>query len=117
MMITNNQDFLHMNGLGAGVPLQRKFTTTGKNALDMVSYEKRNSVISEPNGKIVFEAKDLDIPTEWSQLATDTAASKYFRKAGVPGTGIEKGAKQMVFRVAHTIREFGEKNNYFANAA
>ncbi len=68
----------------AGSTIARYFTKAGTDALDMVSYEKRDCVILEPDGKIVFEMRDLEIPAEWSQLATDIAASKYFRKAGVP---------------------------------
>lgn len=84
------------------------------NPLDEVEYVKRRSVIKEPTGKVVFEMDDCEVPTSWSQLATDIAASKYFRKAGVPVTGSEKSARQLVFRIANTIREAGETRGYFA---
>ncbi|MBI4127331.1 vitamin B12-dependent ribonucleotide reductase [Candidatus Peregrinibacteria bacterium] len=97
-----------------GVKVSRRFTQTGIKALDAVKYEKRVSRITEPDGKIVFEMKDVEVPTSWSQLATDIIAQKYFRKAGVNG-GSETSAKQVVYRVTHSIREFGEAHGYFAS--
>ncbi|NNE44351.1 MAG: vitamin B12-dependent ribonucleotide reductase, partial [Gemmatimonadetes bacterium] len=71
--------------------------------------EKRRSVITNPDGSVVFEMKDLEIPEGWSQLATDIVASKYFRKAGVPNElGREHTVAALVRRVARTIRRTGE---------
>jgi len=100
-----------------GLIVQRKFTTTGKSPFDMVEYEKRSSLIKEPDGRIVFELHDIEVPKSWTQLATDIVASKYFRKAGVPGTGHETSVKQVVYRIAHTIRTFGEEHHYFSTKA
>ncbi|MBI4144614.1 intein-containing adenosylcobalamin-dependent ribonucleoside-diphosphate reductase [Candidatus Woesearchaeota archaeon] len=97
----------------AGLLVQRKFTLAGKSPFDMIEYDKRSSVIKEPDGSIVFELKDIEVPKSWTQLATDIVASKYFRKAGVPGTGNEVSVKQVVYRIAHTIRTFGEEHGYF----
>ena len=94
--------------------LHHFFSTPGINPLEEVEYVKRKSVIKEPTGKVVFEMDDCEVPKGWSQLATDIAASKYFRKAGVPGTGSEKSARQLVFRIVNTIREAGEACGYFA---
>ena len=58
--------------------------------------EKRRSVISNPDGSIVFDMNDVEVPKSWSQLATDILVSKYFRKAGVPGRGHEHTAAQTV---------------------
>jgi ribonucleoside-diphosphate reductase alpha chain len=52
--------------------------------------------------------KGVEVPEGWSQLATDIVVSKYFRKAGVPGVGHETSARQVVDRVARTLREAGE---------
>ncbi|MBL7961773.1 vitamin B12-dependent ribonucleotide reductase, partial [bacterium] len=100
-----------------GLRFKRFFTQDGVHPFDTIEFEKRTSMITEPDGSIVFEMKDLEIPKSWSQLATDIAASKYFRKAGVPGTGHETSAKQLVHRVAHTIRAEGEKHGYFDTSA
>ncbi|MDO8642849.1 MAG: vitamin B12-dependent ribonucleotide reductase [Candidatus Woesearchaeota archaeon] len=94
--------------------LRRFFSTPGINPLDEQTYVKRTSLIKEPTGKVVFEMADCEVPSTWSQLATDIAASKYFRKAGVPGTGSESSARQLVFRIANTLREAGEVHGYFA---
>lgn len=97
-----------------GLKIQRRFTDTGTNAFDTIKFEKRVSKITEPDGTVVFEMKEVEVPASWSQLATDIIAQKYFRKAGVNGGG-ETSAKQVVYRVSHSIREFGEERGYFAN--
>jgi ribonucleoside-diphosphate reductase alpha chain len=102
---------------GKGVQIERMFTTEGVDAFDMVPFEKRISQITEPDGTVVFEMRDIEVPSEWSQLATDIIAQKYFRKRGVPGTDHEISAKQVMYRVAHTIRNYGEERGYFASAA
>ncbi|MBX7153240.1 vitamin B12-dependent ribonucleotide reductase [bacterium] len=96
-----------------GLRMHRYFTTEAVHPFDRIEWEKRSSVITEPDGTVVFEMKDLEFPKSWSQLATDIAASKYFRKAGVPGTGHETSVRQLVYRVAHTIRTEGEAMGYF----
>jgi len=67
-----------------GLHFERKYSVEGKSPFDMVEYEKRSSVIREPDGTVVFEVKNIEIPKDWSQVATDIVAQKYFRKAGVP---------------------------------
>jgi ribonucleoside-diphosphate reductase alpha chain len=101
-----------------GLAVERHLTRPGENALDAVSYVKRDSVISNPDGSIVFEARGVDVPEGWSQLATDIAVSKYFRKAGLHGDPKkgERSVRELVYRVSRTIREAGEEfGGYFAN--
>jgi ribonucleoside-diphosphate reductase alpha chain len=88
--------------------LERKHTTPGQDPLDQVKYEKRTSVIANPDGSEVFRMDDAEVPADWSQLATDIMVSKYFRKRGVPKTGHEVSARQVVHRIARTIRSAGE---------
>jgi ribonucleotide reductase alpha subunit len=100
-----------------GLGLERRFTTAGRDPLDEVTWEKRTSVITNPDGSIVFKMTGAEIPAEWSQLATDIVVSKYFRKAGIRGDKDvgETSVRQVVHRLAHTIREAGERlGNYFA---
>ncbi|MDH5676260.1 MAG: vitamin B12-dependent ribonucleotide reductase, partial [Myxococcales bacterium] len=101
-----------------GLEFKRRFTKPGINPLDLVDYATRNSVITNPDGSVVFELEGVAVPSDWSQLATDIAVSKYFRKAGLngdPGRG-ERSVKELVYRVAHTIREAGERQGgYFAS--
>ena len=64
--------------------ISRRFTKAGQDVFSTVEYEKRTSRITNPDGSVVFEMNDAEIPRPWSQLATDIMVSKYFRKAGVP---------------------------------
>jgi ribonucleoside-diphosphate reductase alpha chain len=96
-----------------GIAFKSVFVPSGIDPFEMVVWEKRKSKISGADGVNVFEMEDVMVPSTWSQLATDIAVSKYFRKAGVPGTGSEKSVKQLVFRVANTIRKAGESMEYF----
>jgi ribonucleoside-diphosphate reductase alpha chain len=100
---------------GEGVKFRRIFTKPGVHPYDAIKWEKRVSKISNPDGSTVFEMKDVEVPASWSQLATDIIVSKYFRKAGVPGTGHETSARQTVTRVARTLRVAGGQfGGYFA---
>ncbi len=95
--------------------IERYFTEERQDPLEQVRWVKRSSLISNPDGSTVFEMDDVDVPEGWSQLATDIVVSKYFRKAGVPGrSGAEHSVRQVVYRVARTIREAGESlGDYF----
>ena len=64
--------------------ITRHYTTAGADPYDGVSFVTRTSRITEPDGTIVFEARDIKVPAAWSQVATDVLAQKYFRKAGIP---------------------------------
>ena len=92
----------------------RRLTDPAVHPLDQVEYEKRSSVISDPDGSVVFEMKGVEVAEDWSQLATDIVVSKYFRKAGVPETEHETSVRQVITRIAGSIREAGEKlGGYF----
>jgi ribonucleotide reductase alpha subunit len=109
--------------------ITRHFTRPNQDVFGTVEYEKRTSRISNPDGKIVFEMTDAEIPKAWTQLATDIMVSKYFRKAGVPQTdsdgnpkrdehgntitGPEKSARQVIHRLAGCWRHWGETHGYF----
>ena len=112
--------------------IARYFTKAGVDVFSTVKFEKRTSRISHTDGSVVFEMKDVEIPAEWTQLATDIVVSKYFRKAGVPQIddqgkpvkdengkpkfGPEKSVKQVVNRLAGCWKHWGEKYNYFDSA-
>ncbi len=64
--------------------LSRLFTQANACAYDAVEFEHRSSRIQNPDGSVVFEAKDMLVPKGWSQVAVDILAQKYFRRAGVP---------------------------------
>ncbi len=96
----------------------RQFTKDGVSPFDMFEYDYRTSVIKNPSGEIVFQMDNVEVPKQWSQIATDILAQKYFRKAGVPQpdgtTGREKSSKEVAHRMAHCWRVWGERYNYFA---
>jgi ribonucleoside-diphosphate reductase alpha chain len=103
-----------------GLHIERRLTTAGADPLDAVVYERRSSTITNPDGSIVFKMEGAEVPTGWSQLATDILISKYFRKAGLHGdkdTG-ETSVRQVVRRLAHTIRRAADDfGGYFATKA
>jgi ribonucleoside-diphosphate reductase alpha chain len=102
----------------AGISIERRYSTAQVDPLDAVVYERRSSIITNPDGSIVFKMEGAEIPASWSQLATDIVISKYFRKAGLFGDKHqgEKSVRQVVHRLAHTIRDAGETfGGYFAS--
>lgn len=98
----------------------RRFTQEGVSPFDLFEYDYRSSVIKNPTGEKVFEMNNVEVPKQWSQIATDILAQKYFRKAGVPqgdGTlGRETSAKQVAHRMANCWRVWGERYGYFASS-
>jgi ribonucleoside-diphosphate reductase alpha chain len=97
--------------------INRHYTTLGQDPFASVVWERRQSVINNPDGSIVFKMEGAEIPASWSQLATDIVVSKYFRKAGLHGDKSlgEHSVKQVVTRLARTIRTAGEQlGGYFA---
>ncbi|MEX2219666.1 MAG: LAGLIDADG family homing endonuclease [Phycisphaerales bacterium] len=112
--------------------INRKFTKVGSDPFASVQWVKRSSKISNPDGSVVFQMDDAEVPATWSQLATDIMVSKYFRKAGVPVvgadgkavvatdgrplTGPEKSARQVIHRLAGCWRHWGETHGYFDTA-
>lgn len=100
-----------------GIAFPRRFTAMVA-PYDSVPWSRRSSRITDTSGRVVFQADDLEFPETWSQLAVDIAASKYFRKAGVPGPGgRETSLRQLIDRVVCTIRTAGEEQgNLFKSA-
>lgn len=112
-----------------GLIVKRKFTKDGQDRYSGIKFEKRTSKIVNPDGSVVFEMNDVEVPESWSQMATDILAQKYFRKKGVPQLnskgeqrkdksgkpilGSETSAKQVANRLAGGWRSWGEKYGYF----
>ena len=103
----------------SGLRFSRHFTKDEVSPFDMFEYDYRTSVIKNTTGEIVFQMDNVEVPKQWSQIATDILAQKYFRKAGVPqpdgSTGRETSIKQVAHRLAHCWRVWGERNDYFAS--
>lgn len=64
--------------------IKRFFTEQGKDPLSSFEFTKRTSEIKNPDGSSVFKMENVSVPKQWSQVATDIIAQKYFRKAGIP---------------------------------
>lgn len=97
-----------------GLSFERKYTNETVSPYDMFTYEKRSvKIVDRETNKIIYENNNVEVPSGWGQPGTDILASKYFRRRGIPEIGAENSIKQVVHRVIHTIRTFGEENNYF----
>ena len=98
-----------------GVPFPRYFTAkleAGKTPYDEIHWETRTASIGNDKGAVIFEQRDIEVPVDWSQTATNIVASKYFHgKLGSPER--ETSVAQLVERVVDTITEWGRKDGYF----
>ena len=117
----------------------RYFTTAGNCAYENIEFALTSSEIKNPDGSIVFQLENVEVPRSWSQVASDVIAQKYFRKAGVPTetkkvkekgvpeflwrsvptsdasfTG-ETSSKQVFDRLAGAWSYWGWKGGYFSN--
>ncbi len=120
--------------------ITRRYTVEGKDPFGAFAFTPRTSRIANPDGKVVFEMKDLLAPEQWSQVAVDILAQKYFRKAGLPAqservaeegvpdwlqrtvpiagdprTGQETDARQVFHRLAGCWTYWGWKGGYFSS--
>jgi len=121
--------------------IERKFTKAGQDAYSDIDFIKTSSEIRNPDGTVVFHLDNVEVPSSWSQVASDVIAQKYFRKAGVPEklkkikeknvpeflwrsqassdesaiTG-ETSAKQVFDRLAGAWAYWGWKGGYFSTA-
>jgi ribonucleoside-diphosphate reductase alpha chain len=120
--------------------IRRQFTVEGRSAYDGIAFTTVSSEIRNPDGSVVFKQTDIEVPEDWSQVASDVLAQKYFRKAGVPAalkpvpeegipqwlwrkeadgaeTAGERSAKQVFDRMAGTWTYWGWKGGYFDGEA
>ena len=117
-------------GENGGLAVERRFTQAGR---DLYQGARRDSRIVNPDGSVVFEMTDAEVPADWSQVAVDIIVSKYFRKAGVPQVaedgsplaerdgspvlGGERSARAVFDRLAETWRHWGQSCGYFDTEA
>src|SRR4051812_32821422 len=102
----------------AGIEFPKHFTArleAGKTPYDDVQWETRTATIGNDKGSVIFEQRDIEVPCDWSQTATNIVASKYFHgKLGSPER--ERSVAELVHRVVDTIAEWGRRDGYFAGA-
>ncbi len=97
---------------GKGLVFNRFFTTEGVNPYDELEWDTRDAVITNEKGKKVFEQKNVEVPKNYSQTATNIIVSKYFRgRLATPER--ETSMKQVVDRVARTLSDWGRCGGYF----
>jgi ribonucleoside-diphosphate reductase alpha chain len=95
-----------------GLSFRRLFTKPGVSPYGEVEWEVRTAQITDAHGKVIFEQKDVEVPKDWSMTATNIVASKYLHgRLGTPDR--ETGVRQLVSRVAETIRDWGLAQGYF----
>ena len=95
-----------------GLAFRRFFTKPGVSPYDEIEWERRTAQITDAQGQVIFEQKDVEVPKDWSMTATNIVASKYLH--GTIGTPErESGVRALVTRVAETIRDWGLAQGYF----
>jgi ribonucleoside-diphosphate reductase alpha chain len=101
-----------------GVHCTRLFSKPGISPYSEVAWERRTASITDATGGTIFEQKDVEVPADWSMTATNIVASKYLHgHVGTPQGEFgarETGVRQLVARVAETIRDWGIAGGYFA---
>src|SRR5579863_6361125 len=84
----------------------------GRTPYDEVKWELRTASIGNDKGAVIFEQRDVEVPADWSQTATNIVVSKYFHgKMGTPQR--ETSVRQLIGRVVNTIADWGAEQHYF----
>jgi ribonucleoside-diphosphate reductase alpha chain len=110
---TSQQDAGHSKSTAA-LRFPRFFSRATASPYDEIQWENRTAAITDAGGKTIFEQKDVETPVDWSMTATNIVASKYLHgQIGTPER--ETGVRQLVGRVAETIRDWGLNGGYFAS--
>jgi len=100
---------------GRGLEIERLFSRKDRSPFDEVAWERRKASITDDKGAEVFVQNDVEVPKNWSALATNVVASKYFY--GPLGSNRrEYSVRQLIHRVARTIADWGLSDGYFASA-
>ena len=102
-----------------GIHFPRYFTARlepGATPYDEVRWELRTASIASDKGQIIFEQRDVEVPVDWSQTATNIVASKYFH-GRMGSLEREHSAAQLAHRVVDTIAGWGQAGRYFQTAA
>jgi ribonucleoside-diphosphate reductase alpha chain len=99
-----------------GMRVERSFTRAGDDGYAGITWELRTASIIGDGGKVVFEQRGVEVPSGWSQTATNVVAQKYFRgQLGTPGR--EHSVRQLIDRVGDTVTRWGVQDGYFADEA
>ncbi len=100
--------------LESGLRVDPYFCPSGVDPFETVDWVPRTAQIKDENGGVLFEQNECMVPSTWSALATNVVVSKYF--FGEPGTPErETSVRQVIYRVARTIADWGIQDGYFAS--
>jgi ribonucleoside-diphosphate reductase alpha chain len=116
--VTDTSAFTGSNaGTGAGLTIDRIYTTEGVHPYDQVSWEYRDVVQTNwKNGEVIFEQRGVEFPEFWSINASTIVTTKYFRgSVGTPER--EFSLRQLIDRIALTYTQAGRDHGYFASEA
>lgn len=101
--------------LTTNLNLKRHFTDSSQDAYDLLDWKKTEAEISDfKTKKIIFQQKDIEFPSDWSQNAINIVAQKYF-SGELESKDREYSLKQLINRVVQTIARHGQKQRYFEN--
>ena len=111
-----DQTTREFRGTRAGLKIQTRFCpTNATDPFDTVQWEMRKANIKDESGKALFEQTNCEVPSTWSQLATNVVVSKYFY--GDPTKPErENSVRQLIHRVSRTIADWGAADGYFDTA-
>jgi ribonucleoside-diphosphate reductase alpha chain len=98
------------------IRIERRFTVPGIHPYEGITWETRSAVITNESGEVIFEQNNVEIPSAWTQLATNVVVSKYF-KGAVDRPGREHSVRQIVDRVVKTIKGWGVEDGNLATPA
>ena len=103
-----------------GLRFERVFSDANCAPFEQVDWERRTAEITDDSGKVIFKQENIEVPKNWSALATKIAVSKYFYGDIANGTdphrgGRETSVRQLVHRVTRSITDWGFADGYFAN--
>jgi ribonucleoside-diphosphate reductase alpha chain len=99
-------------GRNAGLHFNRLFSRPDISPYEEIQWERRTASIVDSKGKSIFEQKDVEVPAAWSMTATNIVASKYLH-GQIDTPQRETGVRQLISRVAETIRDWGMAGGYF----
>ena len=85
----------------------------GESPFSTVTWEHRSASIKDDSGKALFEQTDCEVPSNWTQLATNVVVSKYFYGDPKRPNERERSVRQLIHRVTRTIADWGLKDGYF----
>src|SRR5487761_954188 len=95
-----------------GLQFERFFSRPDVSPYDEIQWERRTASIVDSKGNSIFEQKDVEVPVDWSMTATNIVASKYLH-GQIDTAQRETGVRQLIERVAETIRDWGIAGGYF----